>query len=325
MDHRDLIDAALELAVVPSFSAIGARVRRRLWAWEDPRPGSLAGRTAVVTGATGGLGRVTAGALAGLGARVVLVGRDPARVDALRRELAALNGDARVAGVVADLSSLSSVAAAAEAIAATEPSIDVLVDNAGAISAERATSVDGFEASMALMAIGPFAFVRALLPLLEQSSDARVIAVTSGGMYAQSLDVGDLDGSTVDYNGARFYARAKRAQVALVREWARRMRGSTVSFHAMHPGWARTPGLTASLPGFDRVMGPILRTPAEGADTIVWLATALRSELGSGRLFLDRRPRPFDRVPWTRLDATERRALWDEVVRRTGGEEPAAG
>jgi NAD(P)-dependent dehydrogenase (short-subunit alcohol dehydrogenase family) len=176
---------------------------------------------------------------------------------------------------------------------------------------------------MALMAIGPFAFVRALLPLLRRTDDARVVAVTSGGMYAQPLDVTDLDGTRLDYNGPRFYARAKRAQVALVREWARRTRGGPVSFYAMHPGWARTPGLSASLPGFDRLMGPILRTPEEGADTILWLATAPRAELGSGRLYLDRRSRPFDRVPWTRLRTAERVRLWDEVVRRVGGADPA--
>jgi NAD(P)-dependent dehydrogenase (short-subunit alcohol dehydrogenase family) len=214
------------------------------------------------------------------------------------------------------MSSLRSVDAAARSILEREPALDIVVDNAGAIHAERTTSVDGIEASMALLAVGPFAFVRALLPLLRRSPDGRVIAVTSGGMYAQPLDVTDLDGARIEYNGPRFYARAKRAQVALVREWARRERGGTVTVHAMHPGWARTPGLSASLPGFDRVMGPILRTPAEGADTILWLATAPKEEIGSGRLYLDRRSRPFDRAPWTRLGAAERAALWDEVSRR---------
>jgi NAD(P)-dependent dehydrogenase (short-subunit alcohol dehydrogenase family) len=325
MDQRDLVDAALELAVVPSFSAIGPRVRRRLWGWTDAPEGALAGRTALVTGATGGLGRVTASGLARLGARVVLMGRDAERVEALRHELAGLHGAARAAAVVADMSSLRSIAQAADEVLRAEPALDILVDNAGAIHAERSTSEEGFEASMALMAIGPFALVRALLPLLRRSSDARVIAVTSGGMYAQPLDVDDLDGTSIAYNGARFYARAKRAQVTLVREWARRTRGGAVTFHAMHPGWARTPGLSASLPGFDRLMGPILRTPEEGADTIIWLATAPRETLGSGQLYLDRRSRPYDRLPWTRLDASERRALWDEVVRRTGGEDPAPG
>ena len=323
MNHRDLIDAAIELAVLPSFSTIGPRVRRPLWGWRDPEPGALIGRTAIVTGATGGLGRVTALGLAALGARVVLVGRDAARVEALRADIAAAHGAQRASAVVADMSSLRSIEDAAATILAAEPALDLLVDNAGAISPERSASVDGFEASMALMAIGPFAFVRALLPALRRSPDARVIAVTSGGMYAQALDVDDLDGTTVAYNGARFYARAKRAQVALVREWARRTRGGSVTFHAMHPGWARTPGLTASLPGFDRLMGPILRTPEEGADTILWLTTAAAREIGSGRLFLDRRPRPFDRVPWTRLSRDERRRVWAEVVARTGGLDPA--
>jgi NAD(P)-dependent dehydrogenase (short-subunit alcohol dehydrogenase family) len=325
MDQRAVIDAALELAVVPSFSAIGPRVRRRLWGWDEPPAGALDGRTAIVTGATGGLGKVVATDLARLGARVVLVGRDPDRTQALRSQLAERFGDAQVTAVVADMASVASVRSAAATIADTAGVVDVVVNNAGAIHAERTTSVDGSEASMALMAIGPFAFVAALLPLLRASRDARVIDVTSGGMYAQTLDVGDLDGATIEYSGARFYARAKRAQVALAREWARRTRGGPVAFLAMHPGWARTPGLTASLPGFDRIMGPLLRTPEEGADTIVWLATADRVWLESGRLYLDRRTRPFDRVPWTRLDAPDRRALWLEVVRRAGIEDPAPG
>src|SRR6185295_18990858 len=112
---------------------------------------------------------------------------------------------------------------------------------------------------------------------------ARVIAVTSGGIYAQSLDVVDLDSSHLEYSGPRFYARAKRAQVAIVREWARRLHGSSISVVSMHPGWARTPGLSASLPGFERVMGPLLRTPEEGIDTITWLATAPRAALEPGR------------------------------------------
>jgi dehydrogenase/reductase SDR family protein 12 len=325
MDHRDLIDGFLELAVVPSFSAIGIRVRRRLWRWSDPAPGALAGRTALVTGATGGLGRAVAEALAELGARVILLGRDPAKLAELSDRLSAAAGEERFPTIVADMSSLEDVRAAAEAIRAAEVRLDVFVDNAGSIFPRRTDSVDGIEASMALMAVGPFALAAGLLPLLRASDDARVIAVTSGGMYTQPIDVDDLDGAAVDYNGPRFYARAKRAQVALVREWARRVGGAGIAFNAMHPGWARTPGLTDSLPGFDRLMGPILRSPAEGVDTIVWLATAPRAHIGNGRLFLDRRPRPFDRAPFTRLDASARRRLWNGVVGRSGGPDPAPG
>jgi NAD(P)-dependent dehydrogenase (short-subunit alcohol dehydrogenase family) len=255
---------------------------------------------------------------------VLLLGRDQEKLEALRLELAAAAGEDRFPTVVADMSSLDDVRVAAEAIRRAEVRLDVLVDNAGSIYPQRTTSPDGIEASMALMAVGPFALVAELLPLLRASDDARVVAVTSGGMYTQAIDVDDLDGEAVDYNGPRFYARAKRAQVALVREWARRTRGSGIAFNAMHPGWARTPGLSDSLPGFERIMGPILRTPEEGIDTIIWLATARRAEIGNGRLFLDRRPRPFDRAPFTRLDARDRRRLWEAVVRRTGGKDPAS-
>lgn len=329
MDQRDVIDALLELAVVPSFSRIGPLVRSRLWGWTEPAPDALAGRTALVTGATGGLGRATATSLAGLGARVILVGRDQARLEGLRDELATVNGSTggatldRFPTFVADMASLDSVRSMAAAIFAAETSLDILVDNAGAIYPERTMTADGIEASMALMAIGPFVLTAGLLPLLQQSPDARVIAVTSGGMYTQPIDVDDLDGARTEYGGPRFYARAKRAQVTLIREWARRTAGSTIAFSSMHPGWARTPGLTDSLPGFDKVMGPILRTPEEGIDTIKWLATAPRDEIGGGRLYLDRRARPFDRAPQTRLVARQRRRLWDAVVGRAGIADPA--
>ncbi|MEO8273890.1 MAG: SDR family NAD(P)-dependent oxidoreductase, partial [Chloroflexota bacterium] len=218
MDQRDVIDALLELAVVPSFTRIGPLVRSRLWAWTDPAPDALAGRTALITGATGGLGRATAEALASLGARVILVGRDQARLDRLQGELAAASGAVKEAGAhpepeadrfptfVADMASLEDVRRMAGAIRAAETRLDILVDNAGAIFAERTTSVDGIESSMALMAIGPFVLTAGLLPLLRESPDARVVAVTSGGQYTQPIDVDDLDGVRTAYGGPRFYA-----------------------------------------------------------------------------------------------------------------------
>ena len=108
-----------------------------------------------------------------------------------------------------------------------------------------------------------------------------------------------------------------------MREWARRLRRSGVAFTAMHPGWADTPGLADSLPGFYRFMRPMLRTAEDGIDTILWLATVPDGGPASGRLFLDRRPRPFDRIPGTRLSAADRRRLWDLVVARSGGADPA--
>ena len=103
-----------------------------------------------------------------------------------------------------------------------------------------------------MLVVGPFALEHGLEPLLRQTPGSRVIAVTSGGMYAQRLPLDDLQFAGGDYDGTRAYARAKRAQVALMREWSRRSRGS-VAFAAMHPGWADTPGLAEALPGFHRV------------------------------------------------------------------------
>jgi NAD(P)-dependent dehydrogenase (short-subunit alcohol dehydrogenase family) len=163
------------------------------------------------------------------------------------------------------------------------------------------------------MVAGPFVLIDGLLPLLAASGDGRVISVVSGGMYAQALPLDDLQFEQGDYDGTRAYARAKRASAMLVREWARRFDGP-VSFDAMHPGWADTPGLAKSLPRFHELMRLLLRTPSEGVDTIAWLATAPSEGRPDGRLYLDRRSRPFDRVPATRLIAAERRHLWDAVV-----------
>jgi NAD(P)-dependent dehydrogenase (short-subunit alcohol dehydrogenase family) len=319
----DLADALLELSVVGSFSRIGPAVRRRLFAWRPPPPLALAGRTVLVTGPTSGLGRAVAGSAANLGARVVLVGRSPERLAALQAELVGRHGADRFPVVVADLGSLASVRAAVDTIRASETRLDVVVDNAGAIFPERVVGPDGIEATFALMVAGPFALVAGLLPLLR-ASRGRVIAVTSGGMYTQRLDLDDLGSEAGPWSGARAYARAKRAQVALVREWARRLAGSGVTFVAMHPGWADTPGLAESLPAFHRLMRPLLRTPAEGIDTISWLAADPDSAGATGELLLDRRPRPFDRVPAPRGSAADRRRLWDRVVAMTGVADPAS-
>ena len=174
------------------------------------------------------------------------------------------------------------------------------------------------------MVVGPFVLISGLRPLLERTGDARIITVTSGGMYTQPLPLDDLGYREGAYSGPRAYARAKRAGTALVREWARRLAagGSDIAINAMHPGWADTPGLADTLPAFYRFMGPVLRSPAEGADTIVWLAADPGAAGLSGGLFLDRRPRPFDRAPMTRLSAADRRRLWDLVVDLTGAPDP---
>jgi dehydrogenase/reductase SDR family protein 12 len=314
MPFRALLDDALEISVVGSFSRPGYLARRRLWGWSDAAPGTLRGQTALVTGPTSGLGRAATDALASLGARVILVGRNKGRLGRVRDALVEQHGDDRFPIVIADMSSLRSVAAAIEQIREAESRLDILVDNAGAIHAARTETEDGLEATFATMVVGPFRLISGLMPMLEADGGGRVITVVSGGMYGQKLLPDDLQFQQGEYNGTLAYARAKRAATAVTREWARRHRGGRVRFNAMHPGWADTPGLAKSLPGFYEFMGPFLRTPEEGADTITWLAADRDAGRRGGQLFLDRRSRPFDRLPSTRLSAEQRGELWDAVA-----------
>ncbi len=323
VDLAPLVDEFLEVSIVGSFSRVGIEVRRRVFAWTPPLDGTLAGRTVLITGPTSGLGRAATDALAALGARIILVGRSEERLAALRDSLVGRHDEDRFPIVLADMGSLASVRAAVRRVVETESRLDVLIDNAGAIFPERRVGPEGIESTLAVLVVGPFVLISEILPLLERTPGSRVISVTSGGMYTQKLDLDDLQSTAVPYSGAGAYARAKRAQTALVREWARRLLGTGVTVNAMHPGWADTPGLADTLPGFYRVMRPLLRTPAEGADTAVWLAADPAGATDSGRLYLDRRPRPFDRVRATRLTRADRRRLWDAVVGLSGMPDPA--
>jgi dehydrogenase/reductase SDR family protein 12 len=322
MNTRYLLDDLAEVLVAPSFTRMGFRLRQRLFDWPDAESYSMAGRTVVLTGPTSGLGRATAGSFARMGARLILVGRDAGRLERTRLELLAEVPGLEAVTVVADMASLASVRAAAAEILEREPRIDVIVDNAGAMVPTREVTDEGFERTFAMMVLGPFTLVSRLMPRLLESPDGRLVAVTSGGMYTQALPLDDLAYERGAYMGAKAYARAKRAQVTLIREWGRRLRGTGVVANAMHPGWANTPGLEASLPGFTGLVGGQLRTAAEGVDTTLWLAAAPEARASSGRLFLDRRERPFDRFPFTRLSAADRTRLWGAVVEMTGEADP---
>jgi NAD(P)-dependent dehydrogenase (short-subunit alcohol dehydrogenase family) len=151
---------------------------------------------------------------------------------------------------------------------------------------------------------------RLLRSALEAAGAARVVWVSSGGMYTQRLSTRDLNWEQREYDGATAYAQTKRAQVVLSELWADVLRDSGVRVNAMHPGWADTPGVRSSLPNFWRVMRSHLRTPAEGADTIVWLAAAQVAGESSGQFFLDRTPRSTHYLPWTRESDAARERLW---------------
>jgi dehydrogenase/reductase SDR family member 12 len=306
------VDAALEATVVLSFSRIGYEARSRLqhWAPIEDLPG--AGRTVVVTGANSGLGYATSRAALAAGARVVVLARSRDKADdTLARLRSEAGSDADLGSDTADLSDLDAVRAVASRLAEREGRIDALVHNAGAMFDERDTTDDGLERTYQLHVVAPHLLTSLLLPRLAASAPSRVVTVTSGGMYAEKLDVDRIE-SPGGYRPTVAYARAKRAQVALTGEWQRRFGSAGIDFHVVHPGWALTPGVESSLPGFRKVVGPILREPPQGADSIVWLALADEATPG-GRLWHDRRPRSAHKVPWTRNDPDETARLWARV------------
>jgi NAD(P)-dependent dehydrogenase (short-subunit alcohol dehydrogenase family) len=308
----------LEASVVGSFTRIGYHTRRRLFEWRPLQSLGLDGKVAIVTGATSGLGRAAAESIAALGAHVCIVGRDPERTERARSEISAAAGSA-VEADLADLSSLEETAAFAARFAARNDRLDVLVLNAGALTHRHTVTGEGNETTFATHVLSPFLLIRALRPLLEASAPSRVIVVASGGMYTQPLDVDALDPEPAAYDGTRAYALCKRAQVVLAEEWTRNLLDTGVAVNAMHPGWADTPGLRAALPGFARIVGPLLRTPAEGVDTIVWLAAAPEAAGLSGLFFLDRRARAKHRLRRTRRpdEAREAARLWQVCAERT--------
>ena len=311
-----LIDTAMDRTVVPGYSKFGLAVRRRLPGWPEDPP-RMEGAVVLVTGASSGLGYETARRTAELGASVRVLTRDAERSERLATELVAETaGD--VVGVSCDVSSLDSLHEFCERFTAEEKRLDVLVNNAGVMPAERTLSDDGVELTFATHVLGPFVLIDSLKGLLESSAPARVVNVVSGGLYAQKLDIDDLQAEEGSYRKAAVYAKTKRAELLMGDEWARRLRGSGVVVHAMHPGWTDTPGVQDSMPGFSKVTKPIIRNLEEGADTIVWLAGAPEALESSGEFWCDRKPRPEHRVPFTHESADDRRRLWEERVALAG-------
>lgn len=312
-------DGALEGSIVGSFTNIGYRLRSRDW---DVPLSSMEDSTAVITGATSGIGLAAAQRMAGLGARAVLVGRNPEKLENSVEQVAARSGG-EVVGYRADLSSLDEVRRLAAKLLAEEERIEVLVNNASVLAPERTLSVDGFELTLATNLLSPFLLTNLLIPRMVRSSEARIITVSSGGMYTEGLDVSGLVGDADGYRGTTAYARTKRAQVVLTEMWAEVLAGTGVVAHSMHPGWVNTPGVAASLPTFRRVAGPLLRTADQGADTITWLASDAEALGSSGRFWLDRRPRATHRLKRTQGGDSQRHRLWEFLCEATRWQSPA--
>jgi dehydrogenase/reductase SDR family member 12 len=312
-----LLDRLMDWTVVPGYTRAGYGARRALGRISPDLP-SMEGRTVLVTGASSGLGLAACTGFARLGADVHMLARNAERAERARARVEGVARGGRISVELADLSDLGSVRSFAGRYLREQAPLHVLVNNAGVLPSERTTTPDGIELTLATNVIGPFLLTNLLVPRLVDSAPARIVGVSSGGMYTQRLRVDDLQLEREEFDGTRAYARTKRAEVVLTEMWAERLRSSGVVAHSMHPGWADTPGLDASLPGFRKLMGPLLRDPAQGADTIVWLGAADQPARSSGLFWHDRRARPTHRVPWTRETDEDRRRLWAECERLSG-------
>jgi NAD(P)-dependent dehydrogenase (short-subunit alcohol dehydrogenase family)/peroxiredoxin len=293
--------------IVSSFDRTGFRIHS-LTFQPDDLDVDLSDRRCIVTGANSGIGYETALALADLGAEVVLVCRSRDRGEEALGRIREQTGNARVSLELLDMSDLGAVREAAARLASGP--VDVLVHNAGVLPDARIETGDGLELTFATHVVGPFLLTRLLRANLEKSPDGRVIWVSSGGMYTRRLNLEDPNWKRRDYDGVLAYAETKRAQVVLAELWAEELRQSGVVVNAMHPGWADTPSVKSSLPRFHRLTRNILRTPAEGADTVVWLAASARARRWTGRFFFDREARRTHLLPFTRESSKDRRALW---------------
>ena len=319
-DPANVVDTLLEAPIVPSFSRIGYEARKRLEGWNELSDYDLTGQTIVVTGATSGLGKAAAARLADSGATVVVVGRTAESNERAVDELISASGNHNISQVPADMGDYDEVRALADRVLSDHERLDVLIHNAGALTNEREDAPDGTESTVASQVVGPFLLTTLVLERLRRSAPARVLTMSSGGMYSTGLTVKNLEMAADDYKGTEQYARVKRAQVTLNEMWAERFGGDGVHFHALHPGWADTPGVDRSLPGFAKVMGPLLRTADQGADTLVWLAADDQPLDSNGRFWLDRRVRSIHKLGSTRRTDTpdRRRELWDWVVDQAG-------
>jgi dehydrogenase/reductase SDR family member 12 len=311
-----IVDTVLDRTVVAGYTNIGYRIRSRGWSPSElPR---MDGKVVAITGAGSGLGLAAAEGYARLGATVWMIVRDRARGERARADLVARSRNDDIHLAVCDLGRLASIRGFAGHFPSRAARLDVLVNNAGAMTDTRQLSADGIELTLATNVIGPFALTTRLIGLLQASAPARIINVSSGGMYTQRIRVDDLQSARGQFDGPTVYARSKRAEVILTEIWAQRLAGSGVTVHAMHPGWADTPGIQSSLPRFYRATRALLRTPAEGADTIVWLGAAADPTLRSGLFWHDRRPRPVHLLRRTRETEAERASLWAQCAELSG-------
>lgn len=267
-------------------------------------------KTCIVTGASTGIGQAIAQGLAAQGARVVLVCRNRARAEATQTVLRAATGNPAIDIALADLSSQTEIRRLARELLARYSRVHVLINNAGVVNAKRTMTVDGIETVFAVNHLAYYLLTQLLLSRLVDSAPARIVNVASDAHHWDTLDFDDLQ-NTRRYRPLKVYGQSKLCNLLFTRELARRLAGTGVTANSIHPGGVATGlgwnnGWWAVL--IAKVLKPFMRTPKQGADTALYLATALEVEQITGKYFYDRR----EIVPsQAAQDDRAARRLWD--------------
>jgi dehydrogenase/reductase SDR family member 12 len=298
-----LIDNLMELLVVPSYTKLGFEFRKNNFFENIEYDAS--NLVICVTGCTSGLGLALCKALASMNASLVLVARNKKKVQHLEKELSNIT-EGSVNSYIAELSDVKQVHLLAEKLQSL-PKLTTLVNNAGYLATGYEVNAQGIEKSFAVNCLAGFILTDKLKDKLSKNPYSSIINVSSGGMYTQRINVKNLEKGNRPFNGVIAYAQAKRAQVILNRVQSQSLSESGIFTAAMHPGWAGTPGVESSLPGFFKLFEPILRNPEQGMDTILYLIT--KSDLASGSFWFDREARKEHIFFWTKEGIYEEEQL----------------
>jgi NAD(P)-dependent dehydrogenase (short-subunit alcohol dehydrogenase family) len=276
----------------------------------------MAGRTVLVTGGTGGIGKATAVGLALMGAHVAVTGRDRARTEGAAGDIRAAGGG-KVDVFVADLSSQAEVRRLADEVLGRLPRIDVLVNNVGGYWNTRHVTADGLERTFAVNHLAPFLLTRLLLDRLKQSAPARVVTVSSNAQATGRIDFDDLQGER-SYSGTRAYSQSKLANLLFTYELARRLQNTSITANALHPGVVSTSFGADDPSGIQRqlvpFMRPFMKTAAQGAATSIHLACAADLEQMTGRFFANSKPKNSSQRSYDQATAARLWQVSDELV-----------
>ena len=279
----------------------------------------MRGKVVLVTGATGGIGLITAEALAQVGATVVIVGRNAAKTQEVVSQLRAKTMNANVDSILADLSAMHQVRQAAETFKQKYDRLDVLVNNAGAVFSDRIITTDGYEMTFALDHLNYFYLTQQLQDVLLQSAPARIVNVSSDAHRTGHINFDDLMGER-KFSAFSAYSQAKLANVLFTYELAQRLEGTGVTANALHPGFVAT-GFGRNNGGWMGWLMPFVQvvamSPEKGAATSIYLASAPEVQDVTGKYFAKQAQA---RSNGESYDVDIQRRLWDvseELIAQT--------